>query len=265
MSQFDAKVQENPGYNTVRLFSDYHFIREFGILNLDGGEKFYRETQDSEFGLLILEGSCVVETEDKDFGEIESREHVFSGLPVAVYVPAQSHFTVHSGKKAKIAVCGGACGEKTRSALITPDQIKVMKIGRDNWSRDVRLVIGPDSPSVNMLLGETLNPPGNWSGIPPSKHEHNNLPTESRHEELYYFRTEHPQGWGIERIYSPERKINEYVHLNHGVVTFMPWGYHEVVAAPGYNLYYTFFLAGEGKKLAQLEDPEHKWLKEGKL
>ncbi len=85
--------------------------------------------------------------------------------------------------------------------------------------------MGPDSPSVNIILGETLNPPGNWSGTPPHKHEIDDLSRESLHEEVYYFRTDKPQGWGIERIYSPERGVNDLLFLQNNSVTFMPWGY----------------------------------------
>jgi 5-deoxy-glucuronate isomerase len=124
------------------------------------------------------------------------------------------------------------------------------------------MIIGPDSPSVNMLVGETINPPGNWSGTPPHKHEGDKLQGESLHEELYYFRTDKPQGWGIERFYSPEKGINELIYLKENIVTFMPWGYHQIVAGPGYTLYYLFFLAGEGKNLSTFEDKEHCWIRQ---
>jgi 5-deoxy-glucuronate isomerase len=146
--------------------------------------------------------------------------------------------------------------------IIRPEQVKVMQVGRDNWSREVRIIIGPESPSVNMIVGETLNPPGNWSGTPPHKHEGNEARNESLHEELYYFSTDKPQGWGIERLYSPERGVNELIYLKNNIVTFMPWGYHQIVSAPGYTLYYLFFLAGNGKGLSGYEDPDHNWIKQ---
>ncbi len=259
MSDFKAIVGNGEGYNGVELHPEYKFVQQFGILNLDFNNGFTMETGTSEFGLVLLGGTCDIEVEGKNYGEIKSRANVFSGVPTAVYVPADSQFSIVG--KAEIAVCSGKCEQKTESALITPEQIKIMKVGRENWSREVRIIIGPDSPCVNMLLGETINPPGNWSGIPPAKHEKNNLPEESFHEELYYFKTDKPQGWGMERIYSPERGLSELLYVEENVVTFMPWGYHQIVAAPGYTLYYLFFLAGEGKNLAQHEDPEHKWIK----
>lgn len=260
MSGFRAKVGESIGYNQVRLHPEYRFIQQFGILNLSGQENFNLDTKETEFALLVLEGACNIEVEGKDYGCLQPRNNVFYEIPTAVYVPADSKFSI-SGDKAKIAICGGKCKRKTEPTLITPQQVKTTKIGKDNWAREVRLIIGPESPAVNIILGETLNPPGNWSGIPPARHEENRLPEESLHEELYFFKTDKPQGWGIERIYSPERDVNEFIYLEDNVVTYMPWGYHQIVAAPGYTLYYLFFLAGEGSKLLQFEDPAHNWIK----
>ena len=180
----------------------------------------------------------------------------------SVYIPPGMRYSVVSDEGVEAGICKAACMPYGGEAkLITPDDVKVMQVGRDNWAREVRIMIGPHIVAKNMIIGETINPPGNWSGTPPHKHENNNLPKESLHEELYYFRTDKPQGWGIERLYSPERNINELIYLQNNTVTFMPWGYHQIVAAPGYTLYYLFFLAGEGNVLAGLEDSNHNWIK----
>jgi 5-deoxy-glucuronate isomerase len=260
MSDFKATVSDGRGYNEVRLHPEHRFIQQFGILNLDKNDEYTLETGANEFGLLVLEGRCHVDVEGRNGFEVKSRANVFAGLPTGVYVPADSRFSV-TGGKAKVAVCGGKCGQKTEPAVITPEQIKVMRVGKDNWSREVRVIIGPGNPSVNMILGETINPPGNWSGTPPHKHEVDDLPQQSLHEELYYFQFDKLQGWGIERFYSQERQINDLIYLENNTVTFMPWGYHQIVASPGYTLHYLFFLAGKGSQLIGFEDPEHNWIK----
>ena len=41
----------------------------------------------------------------------------------------------------------------------------------------------------------------------------------------------------------------------------LPRGYHPVVAAPGYSLYYLWVLAGEENSYgAWSDDPAHKWI-----
>jgi len=259
MSKFLSKVNDKKGFNNVELHPDYKYITTFGILNLEPNIAYKKDTQGSEFSFLVLDGSCTINVNGKHYGQIVSRDSVFSGLPYAFYAPINSMISLVGA--AKIAVFGGRCEEDSEPTVIGPQDIKVMDVGKDNWQREVRLIIGPEGPSVNTILGETLNPPGNWSGIPPHKHEVDDLPEQSKHEEIYYFKTDKPQGWGIERIYSQERKINEILFIEDNSVTFMPWGYHQVASAPGYTLYYSFFLAGVGKKLAGYEDQDHCWIK----
>jgi 5-deoxy-glucuronate isomerase len=262
MGNFASELELTNGINRVDLSeSNFRFIKEFSVLKLQGDKKYVFEESPYETGLLVLEGGCEIKINGQIEKILGSRKDVFSGQPTAAYIPIHTKFTLKS-QSASIGLCRAECKEKTEPAIIRPSQVKEMAVGKDNWARKVRMIIGPDSPSVNMLVGETINPPGNWSGTPPHKHEAKIFQKESLHEELYYFKTEKPQGWGIERLYSPDRNINELIYLKENTVTFMPWGYHQIVAGPGYALYYLFFLAGEGKNLSGCEDPDHCWIKQ---
>src|SRR5438067_623666 len=54
-----------------------------------------------------------------------------------------------------------------------------------------------------------------------------------------------------------------YVPLDHdGDVVSIRAGYHPVVAAPGYALYYLWVMAGAGRQLAPFFDPQHAWVQE---
>ena len=47
-----------------------------------------------------------------------------------------------------------------------------------------------------------------------------------------------------------------------GDTVLLPKGYHPVVAAPGYELHYTWALAGEERRYgAWADDPRHAWVK----
>ena len=249
-------------YTRVKTDGNFNHINEFGILNLTRDKKYEEVCPLQETGLIILTGSCDILIGDRLFEGIGSRKSVFDGMPTAVYIPPGTKYSINSDNFAEVAICKTRCEPHDGPAsLILGEHVKVVRVGHDNWSREVRMIVGPDCGAKNMVIGETLNPPGNWSGTPPHRHENDNLPNESLHEELYYFRTNKPQGWGMERIYSPERSINELIYITDNTVTFMPFGQHQVVAAPGYWLYYLFFLAGKGSRVAGFEDPEHKWIK----
>lgn len=249
------------GYNQIVSSGEgFRFIDEFGILHLLDSDSFEGNSQNQETALLILSGRCTVQAGDSTWEDVGERQSVFDGKPTAVYIPPNHQYSI-KGQNTEIAICKGRCEAEGQPAIVRPSEVKIMQVGRDNWHREVRVILGPNSSNQAMIVGETLNPPGNWSGTPPHKHEIDKPPHESIHEELYYFKTDKPQGWGMQRIYSPERNINELIFLEDGMTTFIPWGYHQVVAAPGYTLYYLFFLAGPHTNLCGHEDPDHNWIK----
>jgi 5-deoxy-glucuronate isomerase len=120
-------------------------------------------------------------------------------------------------------------------------------------------------PAERLLAGETLNPPGNWSSFPPHKHDRPNSPQEAVLEEIYFFRVKPAQGFGFIWTYTapddPEGFSNVFV-VEDGDTVLLPKGYHPVVAAPGYELHYTWVLAGEERRYgAWADDPRHAWVK----
>lgn len=262
MNKFYGEITAQEGLQEADLAnSGFRYIKGFGIAALPKNSTINFDTGGCETGLVVMEGSCDISIDGSSFEKVGARNSVFSGKPFGAYAPIGAKVVIKS-HGAKIAVCRAACDKKTASALLRPEDIKEMTVGKKNWERHVRIIIGANSPSVNLIVGETLNPPGNWSGTPAHKHEKTNHPHESLHEELYYFKTDKPDGFGIERFYSYERGVNELIYLKENTVTFMPWGYHQIVSAPGYTLYYLFFLAGVGKDLVGSPDPRHTWINE---
>ena len=139
------------------------------------------------------------------------------------------------------------------------------EVGRDNWRRTVYSALAETVPAERLLAGETLNPPGNWSSYPPHKHDRRNPPNEAVMEEIYFFRVRPAQGYGFIWTYTaaedPEGFSTVFV-VEDGDTVLLPKGYHPVVAAPGYELHYTWVLAGEERRYgAWADDPRHAWVK----
>lgn len=86
-------------------------------------------------------------------------------------------------------------------------------------------------------------------------------------EEVYYFQTDPPQGFGFMRVYTNPDDDDAFDHaypVQHGDTVLIPRGYHPVAACPGYTLNYTWILAGEGRTYgAWADDPRHAWIKQG--
>jgi len=241
------------GYNKIiGPENNLNYIEEFGILSLKPGSVFEGSSQNTETALVVLRGSCGVEAGEKNFEKVGQRENLFEGNPATIYIPAGLDFDI-SGGPCQIAICKAKSSKRGEPVLISPEQVVIKDSGKDNWSREVRIMIGPETISQNLIIGETINPPGNWSGTPPHKHDN---------EELYYFYCSKPEGWGVERIYSEDRTTDELIKLKDNTVTIMPKEhYHQIVAGPGYTIYYLWFIAGKDNKLNALEDPKHNWIK----
>jgi 5-deoxy-glucuronate isomerase len=73
-------------------------------------------------------------------------------------------------------------------------------------------------------MGETFNQPDKWSSYPPDKPDTMNPPEETRMEEVYLFKLNPPQGFRFQRVYSPERKIDETFVIKDNSLVKLPYG-----------------------------------------
>jgi len=253
------------GYNQlVDNDSGILSLIRFSLLRLSRGQTFSEHLLGEELGAVILSGKCSISAGEKRFEQIGERENVFAGRAYAVYIPKDTAYLVQGETECEIALCYARCDEPMMvpeaPQLITPGQNKSRIVGDGNWRREVVDIIDVSIPAQRLLLGETYNPPGNWSSYPPHRHENDNPPLESKHEELYYFRISPLQGFGFQRIYTDDGSIDETYTLKDGDVVLLPRGYHPVVAGAGYRLYYLWVLAGVGRTLIMFDDPEHQWI-----
>jgi 5-deoxy-glucuronate isomerase len=215
--------------------------------------------EDRETLLVILENAGGSVTVDGERFAPPDRVSVFDDPPSAVYAPPGAEIVVEG------SVLAGAFTASASDAppayLITPEQVTTVSRGAGNFAREVRDILPADKPAVRLLAGETLNPAGNWSSSPPHKHDVHDPPRQARLEEIYLFRVDPAQGFGLQLSYEnePERAEHAFPVADLDAAT-IPSGYHPVVAGPGYRLYYLWCLAGEGRTLHWAPDPAHAWV-----
>jgi 5-deoxy-glucuronate isomerase len=254
--RFQATGRE--GYEPiVQPNSGLAYITEFGLLGLPAGDSFAGTTGAAEALLHVIEGACTVTAGDQTFSALGGRARPFSGGPSALYLPPHTAYqvTAHTSRLEMAITLAAVNGDAGGSAVaIRPESLTPRLVGRDNWARTVTMIAPPDFAAQRLILGETLNPPGNWSGVPAHKHDTFRPQAESVHEELYYFRVDPPDGWGVERVYDPHGR-DELLLVQDRVVTLKPRGYHTVAAAPGCTLYYAFVLSGPARTLVPWVDP----------
>ena len=54
------------------------------------------------------------------------------------------------------------------------------------------MISAPSTPPCRLLLGDPINPPGNWSSDPPHKHDRQRPPEEVRLQEVYFYKSTRP-------------------------------------------------------------------------
>jgi 5-deoxy-glucuronate isomerase len=212
---------------------------------------------------VVMQGDVQARAGDADLGKTPYRGDPFSELGHAVYAPPGAPLQLVGGDDgATVAVMSAAPGDGVPgpARIIGPDDTRVATVGDANWQRTVRTMLGPDDPAARLLVGETLNPPGNWSSYPPHKHDEHVPPDEVALEEVYLFRVAPDGGFGVQMLYEPG--VERTFVVRDGDVAVIRSGYHPVVAAPGYDLYYLWVLAGEGRQMVPRLDPRHAWVQE---
>lgn len=62
-------------------------------------------------------------------------------------------------------------GAPSKARIIGPADQRIGGSGKGNWSRAVRTILGAEHLAGQLLPGETLTLPSNWSSYPPNKHD----------------------------------------------------------------------------------------------
>ena len=226
------------------------------------GERLSSETGSSELGIVVLGGRCSVESTAGSWFDFGSRANVFAGLPTALYLPIETKFKVVAETDCEVALCFSRAEEKYAAQLIKPDDVEVEVRGGANATRQINHILKPEFLAQRLLLVEVYTPSGNWSSYPPHKHDVHSPPDEVDLEEIYYYKIDRPEGYAIQRVYTPDGRINETLTVRDGELVLVPEGYHPVVAAHGYNVYYLNALAGSARSMAASDDPAYAWVRQ---
>lgn len=235
----------------------------FDLLKLSAGESISGKTGDREVLAVILGGKATFEVAGKRFEKVGGRPNVFAGKPHSVYLPAGASYTIKAESAVEIALPSAPSDLKAEPYVIGPDKVTSGIWGAANFKRYFNQILTlagqPELPARRLIVGETFTPSGNWSTFPPHRHEVEDLPREAAHEEDYFFRVSPGEGFGICRYYNSDG-VEENYTVRDNTILMAPKGYHTVVSAPGYMTYYLWFLAGEHRIQATLDDAALGWV-----
>jgi 5-deoxy-glucuronate isomerase len=238
----------------------------FEARRLERGQSWAGDTGEREAALVLLGGVCGVTSNRGEWPRIGRRPDVFSGMPWALYLPRGSRFELRAeSDSVDVALASAPTDRDHQARLVTPADVAIEIRGGGTNTRQINGIMPPGFDCHRLVCVEVYTPSGNWSSYPPHKHDVHRADgdalVEADLEEIYFYKMGRAGGHAVQRVYSPERGLDATMTARDGDVVLVPFGYHPVSAAYGYDCYYLNFLAGSAQSLACTDDPEHAWVK----
>jgi len=233
----------------------------FEVLALDEGTIARRKSADREVCVVLLAGVAHLRSEHGDWRELGGRPNPWSGRPDAAYLPPGTSFEIEGAAgAAEVALCWAPASSQGAIARVLPgDELEVERRGHGAQERFVHPILMGDREADSLLVCEVLTPAGHWSSYPPHKHDRDDPPHETFLEETYYHRISPSRGFGLQRVYTEDRRLDEAFAFGDRDCVLVPRGYHTVSAPPGYDVYYLNVMAGPRRRWAVANDPDHEW------
>jgi 5-deoxy-glucuronate isomerase len=265
-------VRAQPRVEGIRCLASPHTAAlhylDFNLLALAPRRSWVLRADGRETVLHLLSGAMAVEAEGlRPPLTLGPRTSVFVDPPWAAYLPPGVGARVSAGDEGvEAAIVRAPSDSRSRAALIPPAALESRTVGAASWKRTVTSVVDASRGAGRVMVGETVNPPGHWSSYPPHKHDTRTASGELPMEEVYYYLAHPAEGFGLQMLYTapghPE-PIDDVYRVASGDLLVIPRGYHPVVAAAGYDLYYLWAMAGEQSRYgAWSDDPAHAWVRD---
>lgn len=233
------------------------------VFELEAGEERVMNTGLDEALVLPLAGGCTVKVERQSF-TLEGRASVFDRVTDFAYLPMQSSVRIASASGGTFALPTARTSRRGTASYVPADAVAVEVRGAGSATRQLNNFFSPSVGDADRLVAvEVLTPGGNSSSYPPHKHDRASN-AEAELEEIYYFRFDRVDAFGMHRTYAADGSFDVTVTVRDGDVFLVPRGYHGPCAAmPGYDMYYLNVLAGPGaaRSLAFTDDPAHAWIR----
>ena len=258
------RCKPQQGYNKIFDVGEYKMkLTKFGVIKLAAGTTYEDSTGDMEVALVLIGGNFKAAGDGWSFEVADGRKSPFTGKPHCLYMPRNTKYTLTATTDVELAYNGSpATRDTAKPTLIKPEDTRHIALGKDNWTRTSEIILDEKFDSEHFYIGEGMIPSGNWSGYPSHRHDVNNPPAELDMEETYFYLFDPGQGFGFQSIYTPDGALNEAYRVQDHDTVAIAEGYHPLVGAPGYSMYYLWTMAGsQGRGLISSMDPDHAWVK----
>ncbi len=258
-----GRVRKGIDVGWTQIIDDELENLKMGVLNLPEGMSYSLKSGHMEYAIVLVYGECFIQVSDELEGVLGPRKDPFSHLASALFLSRDSECIIEAKKDSLIGIGQAPAKEKIEAKLISPNDVKVGHRGVDNWSREVRFVCWSDNTKGNLLIaGETVTPSGNWSTIPPHRHDYYKPGEEVPYEEIYFFQFSRPQGYGLIWQFDDDRNMDQAFSLKSNDAAYMSKGYHPTVCGPGSQLYHLTYISGPYRKSQSSVHKDYEFLLE---
>ncbi len=248
------KFDENGEQLLTTYDNEYRdMLMDVRVYRMKAGDQKVFTFPGEETAVLLLSGKLTYAWDGNE--KTVSRKDVFTEGPWAIHVSQKTTVTVTAVEDSEILVQRTKNEADFEPKLYAPEDApwKYSSVGKfgNVAKRRVNTIVDHDiNPVSNMVLGEVLNDPGNWSGYLPHRHPQ---------PETYYFKFDHPEGFGASFVGDQVFKSVD------GSFSAIPGGeLHPQAVAPGYQMYTCWMIRHlEGNPWLQTdrcEDERYVWL-----
>ena len=240
-------------------------LNYFNIIKLKKGEVFNYSLSGYETCIVPATGTISIDIEGKSFDQLGNRGvDVWDGEPEGAYVPvgAKARIVCQSDKT-ETFIAGAKYNKVLEPFDVRKTEIDLVQYGSDETKthRKIKHILGANQHGkVGRLLVSELYTvgQGGWSGFPSHKHDTDQLPNETRHDETYNFRFRPNYGSGLQMLQREDNEPGDAYHIMDGSTMLIDKGYHPCAVLPGYEMYYFTILGGLSQRsLKQYFQPTH--------
>ena len=240
-------------------------LNYFNIIKLKKGEVFNYSLSGYETCIVPATGIISIDIEGKSFDQLGNRGvDVWDGEPEGAYVPVGAKVRiVCQSDKTETFIAGAKYDKVLEPFDVRKTEIDLVQYGSDETKthRKIKHILGANQHGkVGRLLVSELYTvgQGGWSGFPSHKHDTDQLPNETRHDETYNFRFRPNYGSGLQMLQREDNEPGDAYHIMDGSTMLIDKGYHPCAVLPGYEMYYFTILGGLSQRsLKQYFQPTH--------
>lgn len=240
-------------------------LNYFNIIKLKKGEVFNYSLSGYETCIVPATGTISINIEGKSFDQLGGRGvDVWDGEPEGAYVPVGAKVRiVCQSDKTETFIAGAKYDKVLEPFDVRKTEIDLVQYGSDETKthRKIKHILGANQHGkVGRLLVSELYTvgQGGWSGFPSHKHDTDQLPNETRHDETYNFRFRPNYGSGLQMLQREDNEPGDAYHIMDGSTMLIDKGYHPCAVLPGYEMYYFTILGGLSQRsLKQNFQPTH--------